>query len=53
MIRVQCIACGHEYRAEMGSTRTPCPVCSDSPTTEFPVPLDLWESWEDPDVVEE
>lgn len=49
-LTVLCARCGHEYPADMGSTRSPCPHCQDKDdTTELPVPPD----WEDPDIVEE
>jgi Zn finger protein HypA/HybF involved in hydrogenase expression len=49
-ILIICDRCGHEYRADKGSTRSPCPRCQDKDdTTEFPLP----PGWEDPDVVEE
>lgn len=53
-LRVVCQHCGHEYPAEQGATRTPCPKCQDDETSEWEIPPELRaEEWQDPDIVEE
>lgn len=58
-LSVVCVHCGHEYRAEQGATRHPCPNCGDGgladETAEWPVPPELRAAveFEDPDVAEE
>ena len=45
-----CAHCGADHRPRSDS---PVPLVDDSPTADWPVPLDLWEHWDDPDIVEE
>ena len=58
---VSCPCCAHPVGVVKGLSQEICPRCGhglgiapdESPTADWPVPSELQESWEDPDIVEE